>query len=136
MGSFPDRPPWPDSIDSSTIFLVLLLAVGFPLLGYVCCYLDIRAYWRSLRRVLVLTTHLIPEIPAWARCETPYCLKILGLRAPCTEAEAKKAYRRLAKEMHPDRGGDIDRFRNLAEQFEKALRYIQEERSLSEAEFH
>ena len=136
MGSFPDRPPWPDSIDSSTIFLFLLLAVGLPLLGYVCCYLDIKAYWRSLRRVLVLTTHLIPEIPAWARCETPYCLKILGLRAPCTEAEAKKAYRRLAKEMHPDRGGDIDRFRNLAEQFEKALRYIQEERSLSEAEFH
>jgi curved DNA-binding protein CbpA len=62
-------------------------------------------------------------------------LKILGLRPPCTEAEAKKAYRRLAKEMHPDRGGDIDRFRNLAEQFEKALRYIQDER-LSEAEFH
>jgi hypothetical protein len=38
--------------------------------------------------------------------------------------------------MHPDRGGDIDRFRNLAEQFEKALLYIREERSLSEAEFH
>lgn len=30
---------------------------------------------------------------------------VLGLRAPCTEAEVKKAYRTLAKRIHPDKTG-------------------------------
>ena len=62
--------------------------------------------------------------------------EILELQKDATDNEIKLKYRKMALEYHPDRGGDIDRFRNLAEQFEKALRYIQEERSLSEAEFY
>lgn len=123
------RPNWPDSVDSSTIVLFTLLVVGLPLLGYSFAVIDFRAYLRSLRRALVIVKHYVPEIPKWANYRTPRCLKVLGLKPPCTESQVKSAYRRLAQELHPDRGGDIRRFRLLAEQFEKALQYVREEQS-------
>ena len=134
MGRISGRPAWPDSIDSSTIFLFVLLAFGLPFLGYFLLALDIRAYLRSLRGALLVVTHFVTEAPRWEHHRTPYCLRALGLTVPCTEKEVKEAYRRLAKEMHPDRGGDIARFRKLNHQFEKALQYVQEEPQQVDAE--
>jgi hypothetical protein len=37
----------------------------------------------------------------------------LGLRWPCSEAEAKSAYRRAALGAHPDRGGSPEAFRRV-----------------------
>jgi len=121
------RPIWPDSIDASTIVFFTMVVIGLPILGYACAVIDFRAYLRSFRRALVIVTHYVPEMPNWARYETPRCLKALGLRVPCTEDQVKQAYRRLAQELHPDRGGDTRRFRLLAQQFEQALHYVREE---------
>ena len=46
----------------------------------------------------------------------PY--QILGLDKNATDAEVKKAYRKLAKEHHPDRGGDESRFKDIAEAYD------------------
>lgn len=42
-------------------------------------------------------------------------LDTLGLGLDATHAEARSAYRRLAREHHPDRGGDAKAFRVVAE---------------------
>ena len=38
-------------------------------------------------------------------------LGVLGLRGPVDAEEVKRAYRRLARDLHPDAGGDVERFR-------------------------
>lgn len=38
-------------------------------------------------------------------------LGVLGLRGPAGAEEVKRAYRRLARDLHPDAGGDVERFR-------------------------
>ena len=47
---------------------------------------------------------------------------ILGLTSDATLADAKKAYRKLARQHHPDRNnadpGAIDRFRRITEAYE------------------
>lgn len=47
----------------------------------------------------------MPESPA---SPTPY--EVLGVAANASEAELRKAYRRLLRETHPDTGGDPARF--------------------------
>lgn len=48
-------------------------------------------------------------------------LVMLGLERGCTAADVQAAYRRLAFENHPDRGGDVARFRELTRARERAL---------------
>ena len=42
----------------------------------------------------------------------------LGLQRGATEDEVKKAYRKLAREHHPDKGGDAEKFKKVQEAYE------------------
>ena len=119
--------PWPDGYDRALLTIYLALIFGLPLLGYVFMVLDFRRYLRSLRRALVLVAHAVPVTPYWALRSRPVCLKTLGLELPCTEEEVMAAYRDLAKERHPDRGGDLDEFLRLQQHFELALKLVRKE---------
>lgn len=46
----------------------------------------------------------------------PYA--ILELQPDCTPDEIHSAYRRLAKQYHPDKGGDPEKFRQLKEAYD------------------
>ena len=116
---------WPDSLDSLTVAMFLVAVVVVPALGYVFMLLDFRAYLRSLRRALVRVVYYVPELPQWAQHETPRCVAAFGLRLPCSEEELKRAYLSQVKELHPDRGGDRQRFMILQGHFEAAQTVIQ-----------
>lgn len=45
-------------------------------------------------------------------------LEVLGLSGPASPADVKAAYRRLARELHPDAGGDVDAFREVQAAYE------------------
>lgn len=51
---------------------------------------------------------------------------ILELQPPCTVATVKSAYRRLAKQLHPDVGGDPAEFLKLQQAYQRALLLCQE----------
>ena len=44
---------------------------------------------------------------------------ILGVRATATAAEARRAYRSLARAFHPDKGGDVARFQAVQRAHER-----------------
>ena len=117
---------WPDAIDFTAMLGFFVLLVAVPVLGYVFMVIDIRAYLRALRGVLVRVVYHFPELPAWARYHTPGCLTSLGLSLPCTEEDVKLAYRRLAEQHHPDRGGDRHEFLRLREHCERSLQFLRE----------
>ena len=122
-------PTWPDGYDGVITVLYLVVILTLPLLGYVVMVLDIRRYLRSLRRALVTVSQILPGTPAWALRRQPACLKIFDLELPCTELEVLAAYRTRAKEMHPDRGGDLQEFLRLQRQFELALEVVKAQES-------
>ena len=49
---------------------------------------------------------------------TPDYYKILGVSRDADDAEIKKAFRKLAREQHPDVGGDEEKFKELNEAYE------------------
>jgi hypothetical protein len=118
---------WPDGLDVTVTAGYLALALGLPILGYVCMVLDFRAYLRSLRRALVLVSHYRLDLPAWARRDTPRCIQALGLRLPCTTDDVLAAYRQKVKVLHPDRGGNRQEFLRLQRHFEQALGLLTKE---------
>lgn len=115
-----------ESGDLILVALYLVLVFGLPLLGYVFLVMDIRAYLRALKGALVIVKNHIPGLPAWARQYTPGSLRSLGLDMPCTEEDVKRAYRALAEKMHPDRGGDRQKFLVLQAQFEEAMEFVRD----------
>jgi len=117
---------WPNAIDRVGIAIFAAAIIVLPLLGYWLTALDIRAYLRALRGALVRVTGGRPDLPAWLKDETPPCLRALGLTWPCTETDVKRAYRRLAKELHPDRGGDVRRFLLLQDHLDQASRFVRQ----------
>lgn len=46
----------------------------------------------------------------------------LGLSVPCTIADVKRAFRRKAKETHPDNGGSDDAFRRVKSAYDAAAK--------------
>ncbi len=118
---------WPDGIDATLTVCCLAIFFGIPLLGYVAMVIDFRRYLRSLRRALMVISHAVPVIPYWAILERPACLRALDLKLPCTEAEVLTAYREQAKSLHPDRGGDLQKFLRLQKHFEQAMQLVRGE---------
>ena len=51
------------------------------------------------------------------------CLATLGLSAPYTKADVRRAYKRLAKTTHPDLGGSHQAFIKLKQAHDSALRF-------------
>lgn len=51
----------------------------------------------------------------------PACFGLLGLSFPCTVAEVKVAYHKLAKHVHADWGGSQGEFPELQAAYEQAL---------------
>jgi DnaJ-class molecular chaperone len=75
----------------------------------------------------VVKDHLPYLTPYWAHEHTPGCIRSLGLDLPCTEIEVKQAYRQLAESLHPDRGGDRQRFMLLQDEFEAAIQFLRDQ---------
>ena len=97
------------------------LFFGAPLLGWALLVLDIRAYYRKLRRALVLVSQYRFDTPLWAIRQRPECLQELGIELGATRDEVMAAYRRRVKHVHPDRGGDRRRFERLQRSLAEAL---------------
>lgn len=119
-----DTPLWPTPFDWVTVIVFIVGAFSLPALGYVFLALDIRRYLRSLKRALIRVASSAYSTPRWALPETPRCLAVFGLQAPCSEEELKSAYREKVKRLHPDRGGDKRRFLVLQSQFQEALKFV------------
>ena len=116
---------WPDGYDWLITSCFLMLIIVVPLLGYVFMALDFHRYLRSLRRALaIVANRIVATTPAWAQSERHACLTALNLKMPCTEEDVLAAYRELAKTLHPDRGGDLQKFLRLQRQFEDALNLV------------
>lgn len=117
---------WPDAIDGAVIAGYLILIAAIPLAGYVLLVCDIRAYYRRLKRALVLVSHYTTRVPRWLTKDqwrersVPPCVAAFGLDLPCSEADLLDAYRRLAKQLHPDCGGDRNEFLQMQRYFEEA----------------
>ena len=50
--------------------------------------------------------------------DTTEMYKILGVDKKATDAEIKKAYRKLAVKNHPDKGGDVEEFKKIQGAYE------------------
>lgn len=48
-------------------------------------------------------------------------LTVLGLEAGTSKEDIKRAYRRLAKQHHPDCGGDAEKFKEIQAAFERTM---------------
>ncbi len=54
----------------------------------------------------------------------PECFNVLNFTEVPTMDELKKRYRTLAKENHPDRGGDPEKFEQITKAYKEAETYI------------
>ncbi|MCA9262995.1 MAG: DnaJ domain-containing protein [Planctomycetales bacterium] len=115
---------WPDWFDISVIAVFVMLVFVLPLMGYICLVVDVRAYYRRLKGALIVVVARFPTLPTWAQYQRPYSFKVLGLHYPCTAHDVKQAYRCLAEQCHPDRGGDPRKFHELHRHFENAMDFV------------
>ena len=49
-------------------------------------------------------------------------IQFLNLNYPVTQDSIKKAYRKLARQYHPDAGGDAEQFKELTQAYEAAIK--------------
>ncbi len=55
----------------------------------------------------------------------PTSFEALGLHADATPEDVLAAYRRLALDVHPDHGGDVESFTQLQQNFELAMAHAE-----------
>lgn len=119
---------WLDPFNAAAALIFLALFVALPALGYVFIVIDFRAYLRSLRRGLVRVFQYATGDPEWYRPLVPVFLNAFDLGSQCTEEELKQAYFERIKVLHPDRGGDKQKFLRLQKHFEQALEFVRANR--------
>ncbi|OPZ62718.1 MAG: Chaperone protein DnaJ [Candidatus Aminicenantes bacterium ADurb.Bin508] len=90
----------------------------------------------------------IPPPPPWATCseeefrrtwsprlkdalrdlfgegQIPEAAEVLGVSWPCTQEEARAAYRRKAREVHPDAGGSSEAFVRLKAAYDRVTKAL------------
>lgn len=121
-----------DVVELSTIALYVGGIILLPLIGYWLTIVDIRAYMRAIKGVLVKVRSRFHDdqgneiVPEWVLRDTPPCITALGLSWPCTEAQIKEAYRKLAEKNHPDLGGNRQKFLAIQSHFEQAVRLVRQ----------
>lgn len=71
----------------------------------------------SIAEVRSLQTELKKAEAALRRSKSKDYYKILGVARDCTDMEIKKAYRKESLIHHPDKGGDEEKFKLVAEAF-------------------
>jgi hypothetical protein len=81
--------------------------------------------WQKTER-RVLESELLEKRRRYEEClkHRDADLQLLGLPWPCARSALKNAYRRLAKETHPDRGGSAERFRPVDEAYDRLATLI------------
>ncbi len=68
----------------------------------------------------------VPQLPAGSKLDS--CFAAMGFSAyPETESQIKEQYRRMAKVLHPDKGGDAAAFDTLQQNYEECLRLFHSE---------
>ncbi|MEN1678564.1 MAG: hypothetical protein AAGJ46_03155 [Planctomycetota bacterium] len=112
---------WPDAADLTGLGLLFLLLVVAPIVGYFFLVADVRAYYRSLRRALIVVRGYVTTLPEWVKRDAPPSVRALGLKLPCTKSEVLAAYRERVKYVHPDAGGNREDFAKLQRNFEEAM---------------
>jgi DnaJ-domain-containing protein 1 len=89
---------------------------------------EIAPYWaRAFKSVI--RGEPVPPMPSEAnekpaRKPPESAWSVLGLTATASAAEVRRAYRKLALETHPDRGGDAARFREVQRAYESIQRKL------------
>ncbi|MEM9660495.1 MAG: hypothetical protein AAF961_19190 [Planctomycetota bacterium] len=117
-----------DAIDLAAAAIVAAVLIGAPLVGWLILVVDVRRWLRALRaRTLVVVNYLSPRRNPYREAQDrPPCLEVFGLSLPCTERELLAAYRRRVKDLHPDRGGEMQEFLQLQKQFEQSLNLVRQ----------
>ncbi|GMV99989.1 MAG: hypothetical protein AMXMBFR84_11280 [Candidatus Hydrogenedentota bacterium] len=94
-------------------FQELLMVVGLIL------FLVITGLWTPFIRALREFRGEAPQqqAPATGKSDLELCYRILGVSPTSAWEEIEKAYRRKAKQFHPDLGGDEDMMRAVNEAY-------------------
>merc|ERR1740121_1807704 len=77
-----------------------------------------RALDEYILRQMCFKSEIVDEI---ARLHENSAYAILGVSSDATAAEIKKAYRLIARECHPEKGGDKEDFQELNAAFERIM---------------
>ncbi|WP_337177684.1 J domain-containing protein [Paludisphaera sp.] len=95
--------------------------------------MDLRSAWRDYHagasgiprpwRDAADAIYYARNMPRWLIVK-PDSLKTLGLKGDATAEDVKAAYRRLARENHPDRGGDVASMARINEAYEQAMKTV------------
>lgn len=96
------------------IIVVLVLTTRFGLLKRTC-----DRFLEELRKALTDSAPGPGGKPRQYEADEEMCYQLLGLTPSATQAEIREAYRRKAKQHHPDKGGDPDMMRALTEAYQR-----------------
>merc|ERR1740121_674403 len=77
-----------------------------------------RALDEYILRQMCFKSEIVDEI---ARLHEDSAYAILGISSDATDAEIKKAYKLVAMQCHPDKGGDKEEFQELNNAYERIM---------------